>query len=479
MQKRVKAIRVLVVVLGLCAAAAFVLSLKLLLDKTPGSQAPQVPPGTPSGGMAEPKEKESSSRTEGQAPSAAEESGHVEEGIAAVKKGEFRVAENLIRDYPRNENPFIIMGDLLRSHGDAVEAIKYYERALKINPVRPEPHVAMSEFCIKEGKFEEAIAHWRKVLQVQPQAQLMHGYIGEALLMLNRPAEAIEALEKEIQVTPYSSRSYCLIGQSYQQLKEYEKARQSYEAAVKINPENSDAYYGLMTVCTKLGDRDKAKEYSESFKRTKTEKREGQKADKVKYDDIVETRKRSALTYVRAAQIYRINGNLSAAEELLNQAARLDPENVACLLELASLYKYKKDGPQAKALEIHAKIKEMEIENLIYLLEFGGLSVDLRQFEDAERAFRKAIELAPQSPSGYQKLALLYLTIKKEPGQAKGLAEKAVALEETALNYSLLSRACVMSGDGAGALQAIKKALELEPDNREYQRYYDLIRRMN
>ena len=477
MQKRGKAIRVLVVVFGLCAATAFVLSLKLLLDKAPGSQAPQVPPGTPSSGMAAPKEKESASRTEGQAPSAAEESGHVEEGIAAVKKEEFRVVEKLIRGFPGNENPLIIMGDLLRSHGDAVEAIKYYERALKINPMRPEAHVAMSEFCIKEGKFEEAIAHWRKVLQVQPQAQLMHGYIGEALLMLNRPAEAIEALEKEIQVTPYSSRSYCLIGQSYQQLKEYEKAKQNYEAAVKINPGNSDAYYGLMTVCTKLGDRDKAKEYSESFKRTKTEKREEQKADKVKYDDIVETRKRSALTYVRAAQIYRMNGNLPTAEELLNQAARLDPENVACLLELASLYR--KNGQQTKVLEVYAKIKEMEIENLIYLLEFGGLSVDLQQFEDAERAFRKAIELAPQSPSGYQKLALLYLTMKKESAQAKGLAEKAVALEETAVNYSLLSRACVMNGDGAGALEAIKKALELEPDNREYQRYYDLIRRMN
>jgi tetratricopeptide (TPR) repeat protein len=477
MEKRGKAIRILAVALGLCAATAFVLSLKLLLDKAPGSQAPQVPLGTPSSGMARPKEKESSGQTEGQAPSAAEEPDHVEQGIEAVKKEEFRVVEKLITDFPGNENPLIIMGEMFRSYGDAVEAIKYYERALKINPMRPEAHVAMSEFCIKEGNFEEAIAHWRKVLEVQPQAQLMHGYIGEALLMLNRPAEAIEALEKEVHVTPYSSRSYCLIGQSYQQLKEYEKAKENYEAAVKINPENSDAYYGLMTVCMKLGDRDKAKEHSESFRRVKVEAREELKSDKIKYDDLFETQKRSALTYVRAAQIYRMNGNLPTAEELLNQAAQLDPENIACLLELASLYR--KNGQQTKVLEVYAKIREMEMESLIYLLEFGGLSVDLQQFEDAERAFRKAIELAPQNPGGYQKLALLYLTIKKELTQAKRLAEKAVALEETAGNYSLLSRACVMNGDGAGALEAIKRALELEPGNREYQRYYDLIRRMN
>jgi tetratricopeptide (TPR) repeat protein len=474
MEKRGKAIGILAVALGLCAATAFLFSLKLLLNKASG---PEVPAGTPYVGTAKGKEEESSRPTEGRSSSATEESGHVEEGIAAVKKEEFRVVEKLIRDFPGNENPLILMGDLLRSHGDAVESTKYYERALKINPRRPEAHVAMSEFCIKEGNFEEAIAHWRKVLEVQPQAQLMHGYIGEALVMLNRPAEAIEALEKEIQVTPYSGRSYCLIGQSYQQLKEYEKAKESYEASVKINPENSDAYYGLMTVCTKLGERDKAKEYSESFRRVKTEAREELKTDKVKYDDIVETQKRSALTYVRAAQIYRTNGNLPTAEELLNQAARLDPENIACLLELASLYR--KNGQQTKALEIHAKIRERTIDNLVYLLEFGALSIDLQRFEDAEKAFRKAIELAPQSPSGYQKLALLYLTIKKKHAEAKGLAEKAVALEKTAINYSLLSRACIMNGDGAGALDAIKKALELEPGNREYQRYYDLIRRMN
>ncbi|MBN2270580.1 MAG: tetratricopeptide repeat protein [Sedimentisphaerales bacterium] len=477
MEKRGKAIRILAVALGLCAATAFFFSLKLLLNKASGPQVPRVPAGTPYGGTARAEEEESSRPTEGLSSSSTEESGHVEEGIAAVKNEEFRVVEKLIRDFPGNENPLIIMGEMFRSRGDAVEATKYYERALKINPRRPEAHVALSEFCIKEANFAEAITHWRKVLEVQPQAQLMNGYIGEALLMLNKPAEAIEALEKEVQVTPYSSRSYCLIGQAYQQLEEYDKARENYEASVKINPENSDAYYGLMTVCTKLGDRDKAKEYSESFRRVKAEAREELKADKVKYDDIFETQKRSALTYVRAAQIYRLNGNVQTAEELLNQAARLDPENVACLLELASLYR--KNGQQTKALEIHAKIRGMAIEDLIDLLEFGALSVDLQQFEDAEKAFRKAIELAPQSPSGYQKLALLYLTIKKELAEAKGLAEKAVALEETAINYSLLSRACIMNGDGAGALEAIRKALELEPQNREYQRYYDLIRRMN
>jgi len=49
MEKRGKAIRVLVVALGLCATTAFLFSLKLLLDKAPGPQAPQVAPWAPYG----------------------------------------------------------------------------------------------------------------------------------------------------------------------------------------------------------------------------------------------------------------------------------------------------------------------------------------------------------------------------------------------------------------------------------------------
>ena len=74
---------------------------------------------------------------------------------------------------------------------------------------------------------------------------------------------------------------------------------------------------------------------------------------------------------------------------------------------------------------------------------------------------------------------MLYLSRNKELPEVKRLAEKAVDLEATAVNYSVLSRACLMNKDGVGSLEAIKRALELDPRNREYQRQYNLIRRMN
>jgi hypothetical protein len=60
--------------------------------------------------------------------------------------------------------------------------------------------------------------------------------------------------------------------------------------------------------------------------------------------------------------------------------------------------------------------------------------------------------------------------------EARLLAEKAVALEPIAPNYFVLSWACDKNKDTANALSAMKRAIELDPDNPKYKRMYELIR---
>ena len=59
------------------------------------------------------------------------------------------------------------------------------------------------------------------------------------------------------------------------------------------------------------------------------------------------------------------------------------------------------------------------------------------------------------------------------------LAEKAVALEEIAANYFILSWAYDRNGNVDGARLALKRATELDPDNLEYKRMYELIQKRN
>ena len=147
MEQREKAIWALVVGVVLCAAAAGLFSLRFFLLKEPQPQ----------------EEKQDSNQPEVQAPTRAKELSRTDQGIAAIKKEELRLAEALIKDFPGDEEPLVMMGEILQRHGDAVEALKFFNRALKINPMRPDVHNMMGGLAAKEGKFAESIAHLRKV----------------------------------------------------------------------------------------------------------------------------------------------------------------------------------------------------------------------------------------------------------------------------------------------------------------------------
>ena len=397
--------------------------------------------------------------------------------VIALKNEEVELAEQLMRDFSDSEESLVVMGNLCYRHGDVIKALEYWNKALQINPKQANVYKSMALLYMKKGQFDDAVEQFRKALEIQSQLPDAYCNIGHSLMMSGRPKEAIEALQKEIQISPNSDFAYFLLGQAHLQQKEYQKAQEYYETAIKINPRYTNAYYGLASACAKLGDLEKAKEYSESFKKLKAQERKHLKGRKIKYDDFVETQKNAAMTYINVGRMYRENGKLAKAEELLKQAAGHDPNNIVCFLELATLYQISKQP--SKALQMYKKIRDNQPESAVSYLVIGILSAHLKRYDDSEEAFRKLITLAPQKSDGYRELARLYLKTGQNLPQARKLAEKAVALEATATNYFVLSWACYVNGDIVNALPTIKRALELDPNNQQYLLLYKQIQKRN
>ena len=117
----------------------------------------------------------------------------------------------------------------------------------------------------------------------------------------------------------------------------------------------------------------------------------------------------------------------------------------------------------------------MDPNNVSCQLNLGLLSARLGQFEQAEKALRTAIDMAPAQADGYRELAQLYLRAKTRQLEARDLAARAVKLEPAANHYFLLGWACDVTGDRAAAIEALQKALDLDPDNRAYQQVLQRI----
>ncbi len=400
-----------------------------------------------------------------------------EQKVAILKKEELELAERLIQDFPNNINPIMLMGSLWQRHGDATKAIEYFNKVLEQDPKRSDVYKGIGWFFMHKEQYEQAIGYWQKAIEIDPNIPGVHNNIAIALMGQNKQNQAIEELEKDIQISPRSSFNYFLLGQLYLRQKEYEKARNNYEKAIEIQPNNTNAYYGLFTLSARLKQQTKANEYMAIFKKLKAEDMKILKDRNELVDDLIDMRKGAVETYLLAGQMYQAERNYQKAEELLKRATTLDPNNILCLERLASLYLT--GNRLTNAIPLYKKISEIEPKDPLCYLNIGILSMRLKQLDNAEEAFRKVIEVAPGFSSGYCELAQLYLKTGRGFPEARELAEKAVALEPSALNYFVLSWACDMNGDSENAIKAIVRAIQLEPTNLKYRNVYEHIKSKN
>ncbi len=395
--------------------------------------------------------------------------------VEDLKKEQLEVATRLVRDFPNNTDAIGLMGMVHNSLGNSNEAVKCWEKCLKLDSNRADAYNSLGIVAQRKGESEKAIALWRKALEANPTSPSIHERLAGALLGLGKIDEAVAVLENEIAVFPKVPSGYFLLGQAYLQLKEYEKAKQHYLRAIEIEPDAAVTYYGLGVACARLGQKDQAENYREKFKKLKAEfwKHDADQRGRPTVSDVDSMHKVVAKTFSDAAGICRGQGYVWRAEKLWRRAATLDEEDTACRKALASLYQ--QSGRNREALRMCEQLSQIDPENASYWMSVGVLDVQIEEFDDAEKAFTKVVELAPRKFSGYQALALLYLKTGKKLPQARALASRAVQLEPSASNYATLSEACDKNGDHTGALSAMKHAVELDGDNAKYRQKYDLL----
>jgi len=390
-----------------------------------------------------------------------------EEKIAALKTEQMQLAQQLLRDFPGSDATVALVGSVYEQHGNNIEAVKFFNKALELNPNRADVYSALGWIAFMKEEYEEAITLRRRALEIDANLPGLRSAIASAMMMVGRHTEAIEQLEQNVQFFPKSVHSHFLLGQAYLQQKDYENAKKHYKRAIELDKNHVNAYYGLFTACSRLKQQDEASEYQAIFKNLKAEERKGLKDRKVAFDDAIEMQKAVAETYMHAGKMYQDQGKPEKAQDLMERAVALEQKNTLYLMELASSYGM--SNRMTEALEVHKTISEIEPQNPVCFLNIGVISAQLKRFEDAEEALLTVIKLAPKESSGYRLLAQLYLEAQRNLPKTRELAEKALAFEATAFNYFLLGWACDVNGDTADAFSALKRAVELDPKNPKYQ----------
>ncbi len=386
--------------------------------------------------------------------------------IDALRAEEAALAALLVAAYPGSANAHYVAATVHEAEGRHGEAEKTWERCLALDPRFVPAYERLGAAALDRGEFARAEELYRKVIVLDRTMPGAFDNLASALLKQRKLTEALEALAKELENSPASSRAYFHRGRAYVMLGQYAKAEESYAKAVALRPGYKFAYYGLAQACDKLGRPDEAAAARKKFEALEGDYRDGERAARRTHSDLAAMRRDVAVTHVNAGEVYKVAGNLQEAERQWKIAAVLDPSNLQCVSKLAALYE--RTNRPAQALAAHERLMALEPGNALHHFNAGNVHFVMRQFDAAERAYRRVVALAPERADGYRALVQLYLHTAHDPGTTLALAKDAVRLGPSAPNFFNLALAHHANGELVECRAALERARSLDPGNAQY-----------
>jgi len=397
----------------------------------------------------------------------------VAETLPQIKEEELRLARQVKASFPRDVQAWILLGNVFYQHGDLPQAMDVWTQGLSLDPKHVKLYLRLGIAAADLGEPEQALAYWRKALEINPQSPELRWRMANIYIDQGQHRKAAELLEQECKIAPRATRNYFLLGQSYLQLQDYDKARLNYEKAIELSPDSYNAYYGLANVYLRLKDRDRAQVFMQRFRDLK-KTRDALPENQTAVDEVPGARARMARRYMEAYSIYQKARRHPEGEILLKRAIYLDPKNTKYLEKMGVHYHTLRRLPEA--LGVFERARKIDPNNPLFYLNISKIYVVQKRFDQAERILSQTIARFPDNGLAYGELAQLYLQTGQNAVQALELAKKAVQYQASASHYFLLSWACDVNRDYAGALRAIEKAAALAPKNKKYRMLHETIK---
>jgi tetratricopeptide (TPR) repeat protein len=335
-------------------------------------------------------------------------------------------ADNLLAQLhaiePENEEIYIQKANILSKQNNHIRAIELLIMALNYTNDPADVYSLIGMEYLFMDDFENAKINFMKCLEADDQDYSALYNVIYCFDFLEQHEEAIEYLNMFLNKNPYCEIAWHQVGKQYFDLEEYEKALAAFDFAIISDEYFIGAYLEKGKVLEKL------KRHSEAIEN---------------YRITLELDDPTSFALLRIGKCYEKLGSDDLAIQHYSETVHEDPLLDKGWIAITDFYLRKRD--YQKALYYTNKAINIDSENVLYWKRYAKINNRLSFFEEAERGYRKAIEL------GNYEL-------------------------ETWLNRSDILRSI---GEPNAAIQNLYQAIEFYPDNAEIQYrlaglYYEL-----
>ncbi len=318
----------------------------------------------------------------------------------------------------------------LRSEGDFAMARQLLQQASALQPGVPQILLNLALLDLDQGLEDQALAGFERVLALaaRPDAVLQPahrayalGKIGYLYNRRQRYDEAARSLEEAVTLSPESSTMWTNLGVARQQLGQTSSAADAFRQAVDLDPDDASAVANLALTYLDLDDAAGAAQLLDrasqrwpndaalQLHRGRALRVGGDRAAALAAFELA-TRLdadnrlgHAAPAAALAARLHHEHGDPDRTLAMATQATRWDPDLVdGWILQGLALRAL---GQAPAALTRYEEALRREPTRADVHLQIGSISYQLHDFERAKTAFRRALEIEPDSTDARDNLA--------------------------------------------------------------------------
>ncbi len=273
------------------------------------------------------------------------------------------------------------MGDLTHRYPNF--ALGHYNRAVALEHL---------------GKHKEAEQEYRTAAGLNPQLREARENLAVMAAKSGDPGESISVLRELVTSDPGAAQARVALASYVASQGDFDEARQLCEDALAHQPKNIGAYCVLATVAVKEKD----------MLRARLLAAQGLKIEK-----------NAACLHDVLGQVALAEGNTGVALKAFETAVQSDPRLTTARFRIAQISMGFKDFK--KAIDNYIAITQADPKNAAAYVNLGIAFKGSGRFQDAEKAYQQAIQVAdgPSSAPAHFNLGVLYLRDLKRPEEAQ------------------------------------------------------------
>ncbi|MGK7926259.1 MAG: tetratricopeptide repeat protein [Spirulina sp.] len=302
-------------------------------------------------------------------------------------------------------NAYVSLGSLLSGQGQYNEAERAYQQAIEADSRQIDSYLGLASLYQQQNRLDAAEQLIRQVLELEPKNVTALTLLGSFLVSQEQFDEAEPVLQKAIQNDPANAEAYFNLGQIYEQQNKLDRAEEMYSKTLELLPKYGDAYVALGRIYGK--------------------QRKIQSLDQMAQRILELNPKERYGAHLVVALAYQEAGYSKQAEETYRRAIVEGSELPDAYVGLMGLLVH-----QNRLEEATQVCHQMEQQaGLAYnaRISLGNLFAEAENYNEAERAYQRAIKTAPQQPDAYLALAHLYQQ-QNELGKAESVYHQLVSV---------------------------------------------------